>query len=387
MTNAELIAKVKAEIESLKSIEYPCDNSQQATGFCDALDRMTDFLSTIEEQVCPEYCVRSHCIGCSRNDYDIWSNKPIKAKVKATGEVVEGFTDGQGHFDVFTDHNICTRYDVNAVEFDTLESEKPMNPEAAMKELDEKIALVKRRGTWDGVDVDKYMDEVRGREPEKPMGQEKEVKPCHRTREKLAEWSKTQEGRESYEKVAEEMRKQIVPNDLEKAARKSAIAPFNLDVDEEHLYEYPYLPIAEQKFIEGAKWQAEQKPKDEQFPPLEGLDAIKAKYYDDGFKNGFDEGVEEGRRLAEEEQADLFTIVALDAAQRAKEQMMENYPKWRRIKAGERLPCPAYVWTIAYDNYPDCFEGRLMPNIQGVKVGRDTWYLPVDVIHNLPKED
>lgn len=31
---------------------------------------------------------------------------------------------------------------------------------------------------------------------------------------------------------------------------------------------------------------------DEQFPPLEGLDAIKAKYYDDGFKNGFDEGVE-----------------------------------------------------------------------------------------------
>lgn len=36
----------------------------------------------------------------------------------------------------------------------------------------------------------------------------------------------------------------------------------------------------------------EQKPADEQFPPLEGLDAIKAKYYDDGFKNGFDEGVE-----------------------------------------------------------------------------------------------
>ena len=51
---------------------------------------------------------------------------------------------------------------------DTLGSEKPMNPGDAMKELDEKIALVKQRGTWDGVDVDKYMDEVRGREPEKP---------------------------------------------------------------------------------------------------------------------------------------------------------------------------------------------------------------------------
>lgn len=51
-------------------------------------------------------------------------------------------------------------------------SEKPMNPDDAMKELDEKIALVKQRGTWDGVDVDKYMDEVRGREPEMPMNQE-----------------------------------------------------------------------------------------------------------------------------------------------------------------------------------------------------------------------
>lgn len=52
------------------------------------------------------------------------------------------------------------------------EPEKPINPEDAMKELNEKIALVKQRGTWDGVDVDKYMDEVRGREPEKPMHQE-----------------------------------------------------------------------------------------------------------------------------------------------------------------------------------------------------------------------
>lgn len=129
-----------------------------------------------------------------------------------------------------------------------------------------------------------------------------------------------------------------VPNDLEKAA-------------EEYVKKGKYLPeafVVRPAFIAGAKWQKVQD---------------------------------------EKEQADLFTIVALDAAQRAKEQMMENYPKWRKIKAGERLPCPAYVWTIAYDNYPDCFEGRLMPNIQGVKVGQDTWYLPVDVIHNLPKED
>ena len=41
----------------------------------------------------------------------------------------------------------------------------PINPDDAMKKLDEKIALVKERGTWKGVDVDKFMDEVRGREP------------------------------------------------------------------------------------------------------------------------------------------------------------------------------------------------------------------------------
>lgn len=46
---------------------------------------------------------------------------------------------------------------------DTLESEKQINPDDAMKELDEKIALVKERGTWKDVDVDSYMDEVRGR--------------------------------------------------------------------------------------------------------------------------------------------------------------------------------------------------------------------------------
>ena len=33
----------------------------------------------------------------------------------------------------------------------------------ALIELERKIKLVKERGTWDGVDVDKFMDEVRGR--------------------------------------------------------------------------------------------------------------------------------------------------------------------------------------------------------------------------------
>ena len=62
-------------------------------------------------------------------------------------------------------------------------------------------------------------------------------------------------------------------------------------------------------FIAGAKWQAEQLLKSSPLPEDTVL---------------FNKGVEEGRRLAEEEQADLFTIVALDSAQRAKEQMMKK---------------------------------------------------------------
>lgn len=45
-----IIEQIKAEIERLKSIEYPCDNSQQATGFFNAIDRMTDFLDTLESE-------------------------------------------------------------------------------------------------------------------------------------------------------------------------------------------------------------------------------------------------------------------------------------------------------------------------------------------------
>ena len=58
-------------------------------------------------------------------------------------------------------------------------------------------------------------------------------------------------------------------------------------------------------FIAGAKWQADHTPLSE--------DTVL-----------FNKGVEEGKRLAEEEQADLFTIVALDSTQRAKEQMMKK---------------------------------------------------------------
>lgn len=94
--------------------------------------------------------------------------------IQAIREEIERRIDAlhtHGHF--------CAEHEFRDVLFfiSTLESEKPMNPDDAMKALDEKIALVKQSGTWDGVDVDKYMDEVRGREPEKPMdGLEDELK-------------------------------------------------------------------------------------------------------------------------------------------------------------------------------------------------------------------
>lgn len=46
---------------------------------------------------------------------DKWSNTPQVAKVKKTGEVVKGFTDGHGHFDVFVDVHIFDRYDLSEI--------------------------------------------------------------------------------------------------------------------------------------------------------------------------------------------------------------------------------------------------------------------------------
>ena len=57
---------------------------------------------------------------------DKWSNKERKARVKKTGEIVCGFMDGQGHFDIPTDHNEFIRYNLDELEFDTLQ-EQPVD--------------------------------------------------------------------------------------------------------------------------------------------------------------------------------------------------------------------------------------------------------------------
>lgn len=136
--------RIRAEIRRL----YAEDSDRHIVRTSlEALSNLMDFLDTLEEQECPEYCVRSHCIGCSKYNSDEWSNKPRKARVKATGEIVEGFTDGQGHFDVFTDHNICNRYDVSAVEFDTIK-------EPVSEDVEEEIS------TWIPAHISGGNDEV-----------------------------------------------------------------------------------------------------------------------------------------------------------------------------------------------------------------------------------
>lgn len=133
----------------------------------------------------------------------------------------------------------------------TLESEKPINPADAMKEIEEKIALVKQRGTWDGVDVDKYMDEVRGREPENP-----------------------------------------VPNDLEEASDEMAIRAFpekkSYSTVIDRVVDYNAVDRKNYRdgIIAGAKWQAEQLLKSSPIPEDTVL---------------FNKGVEEGKRLMMED--------------------------------------------------------------------------------------
>ena len=254
---------IKTEIEKLKSIEYPCDNSQQATGFFNALDRMTDFLSTLESET--TYDTQQYTPRPSVGIEDVArvqfaSHAKVFDKKRKAVFNWEQFKEVAGIFYGFgkKDHS------------DTIESEKPSTKDA-MKKLDEKIALVKERGTWEGVDVDKYMDEVRGREPEKPINQEDELNGeikkfvaeygYERSEDILliaivarhfAEWGYLRAA-EKYNEIEynRQRAEEDTPNDLEEAAKKHSC----YDEDCEGAW---YEPIVRNGFIAGAKWQKEQ---------------------------------------------------------------------------------------------------------------------------------
>ena len=92
----------------------------------------------------------------------------------------------------------------------------------------------------------------------------------------------------AYNKDKDAITMEEIPNDLEEAARHSEILTYPMpeDGDIEKVFKVQEARVFHEiGFIAGAKWQKEQD---------------------------------------EKEQADLFTIVALDAAQRAKEQMMKD---------------------------------------------------------------
>ena len=59
---------------------------------------------------------------------DKWSNEPIKAEVIKTGEVVTGFTDGHGHFDVPIDHSTFVRYNLSEIKDDRDSDEERWTP-------------------------------------------------------------------------------------------------------------------------------------------------------------------------------------------------------------------------------------------------------------------
>ena len=129
-----------------------------------------------------------------------------------------------------------------------------------------------------------------------------------------------------YEAIAwlekQKEQKPITINQDEKEFLADEIAAFLCNYDKEFDGEDPVpSEIAEHFYLLGKQAQ-EQKQTDEQFPPLEGLDAIKAKYYDDGFKNGFDEGVESVKPLewSEEDEKMRKNIICL----------LEVHPSYRK---------------------------------------------------------
>ncbi len=96
-----MIKQIKTFVEQLKN-KYPSWQLKLA------MDELFSFLDTFKEPI------------------DKWSNKERTARVKETGEIVHGFTDGQGHFDIPTDHNEFIRYNLDELEFDTLQ-EQPVD--------------------------------------------------------------------------------------------------------------------------------------------------------------------------------------------------------------------------------------------------------------------
>ena len=100
----------------------------------------------------------------------------------------------------------------------------------------------------------------------------------------------------------------------------------------------------------------EQKPADNQFPPLEGLDAVKAKYYDEGFKNGFDEGVDSVKPAEwSDEDKEIIETICKEGDLKPSEVcwLKSLRPSWKpseeQMEALERASTNKYLSAEQYD--------------------------------------
>ena len=98
-----IIEKIRAEVERLKNDRAFFDDNQQLA-YWEGLNKVSEKLSDLEKEEKP---------------INVWSNTPIKAKVKETGKYIMGFTDGKGHLHIPVDHNSFLQYNIDELEFDT----------------------------------------------------------------------------------------------------------------------------------------------------------------------------------------------------------------------------------------------------------------------------
>lgn len=153
------IEKIRAEIDKLygeyKDKFHQCGD-QYHLGLIDGLDMAERVLDTLESEKPME--------GLEEEISRTYHNGSV-ADTSDMDHV--DYENIARHFAEWGYFRAAEKY--NEIEYNRQRAEENEKPSVkdAMKELDEKIALVKQRGTWDGVDVDKYMDEVRGRESEK----------------------------------------------------------------------------------------------------------------------------------------------------------------------------------------------------------------------------
>lgn len=80
--------QIRAEIERLCEIDYPCDTNEQAIGFYDALDRIEDFLDTLPEQPVEglEEAAEAHTFFAANQPGQEWETHDVTDAFKAGAE-------------------------------------------------------------------------------------------------------------------------------------------------------------------------------------------------------------------------------------------------------------------------------------------------------------